>query len=70
MTDTRYGMQGATPAPAEIEGRVLLHNHIRHGPRTPCGPSGFRWWTAPEVPEGFEHCGCGWMGLPHYARQG
>src|ERR1700692_995337 len=48
-------------------GRVLCHNHVQHGPNTPCGVNGFRAWTDSEVPSGFVKCRCKWSGLPHYA---
>jgi hypothetical protein len=50
-------------------GRVLCHNHIQHGPNTPCGVNGFRAWTESEVPKGFVKCRCNWSGLLHYARR-
>jgi hypothetical protein len=27
------------------EGRVLMHNHVSHGPNWPTGSNGFRAWT-------------------------
>jgi hypothetical protein len=51
------------------EGRVLMHNHVIHGPNWPTGPNGFRGWTDNMPPEGFVPCPCGWAGLPHYAPQ-
>ena len=52
------------------EGRVLMHNHVSHGPNWPTGPNGFRAWTDDNPPEGFIPCPCGWAGLPHYAPEG
>jgi hypothetical protein len=56
----------ATIAPPPI-GRILVHNHIKHGPKTHQGAKGFRaWWAAPG--EKYASCGCGWrpdLG-PHY----
>ena len=51
------------------EGRVLMHNHVSHGPNWPTGPNGFRAWTDDKPPLGFVPCPCGWAGLPHYARE-
>jgi hypothetical protein len=53
------------------EGRVLCHNHVRHGARTPIGTKGFRAWTTETPPTGFVQCPCGWAhGLPHFASAG
>ena len=44
------------------EGRVLVHNRVSHGPRTPVGVRGFRAWTQPvdaDDPPVVE-CDCGW----------
>ena len=52
------------------EGRVLVHNHVRHEPDTPTGVNGFRAWTVPvdwqAVP--LVECDCGWAPLAgaHY----
>jgi hypothetical protein len=65
---TRYlsvGLPRSVP-----EGRVLMHNHIIHGPNWPTGPNGFLAWTAIMPYEGFVRCPCGWAGLPHYAMRG
>jgi hypothetical protein len=52
------------------EGRVLMHNHVVHGPNWPTGPNGFRAWTDDQPPLGFIPCPCGWASLPHYAAEG
>jgi hypothetical protein len=52
------------------EGRVLRHNHVKHGPGTTCGVNGFRAWTYPGVMDGFVNCPCTWSGLPHYVAKG
>jgi hypothetical protein len=47
--------QGSSP-PA---GFILLHNNVKHGPRTRQGTNGFRaWFSVPSA----EHldCDCGW----------
>lgn len=52
-------------------GKVLCHNHIRHGARTRPGTNGFRAWLANRPPQGFIPCQCGWAaeaGL-HYASE-
>jgi hypothetical protein len=48
------------------EGRVLVHNHIRHTTRTQSGVNGFRYWTQDPEPERLVCCDCGWSGLEHY----
>ena len=53
-----------------VEGRVLMHNDVIHGPNWPTGVSGLRAWTSDKLPEGFVPCPCGWAGLPHYALRG
>jgi hypothetical protein len=66
--DTRYVQAGTVPDSVP-EGRVLMHNHIRHGADTPSGTHGFRAWTASRPQLGFVRCHCRWAhGLPHYAR--
>jgi len=50
-------------------GRVLMHNHVKHTPKTPCHYNGFRAWTDIKPPDGFVECPCGWSGLTHYARR-
>lgn len=49
-------------------GRILIHNHIRHTPKTGSGLNGFRAWTEPEAtkPDHYVKCRCKWSGLPHY----
>jgi hypothetical protein len=49
-------------------GRVLMHNHVLHGPHWPIGINGFRAWTALKPYDGYVLCPCGWAGLEHYAR--
>jgi hypothetical protein len=49
------------------EGRVLMHNHVRHGKTTQTGINGFRAWTAIKPYPDFVLCRCGWSGLEHYA---
>jgi hypothetical protein len=51
------------------DGRVLIHNHVRHKIDTPCGVEGFRAWTDTKPPPDFVPCPCGWAGLPHYAHR-
>jgi hypothetical protein len=63
-------VRGGTVPKAIPEGRVLHHNHVQHGPGTPCGVNGFRGWTSPNVLDGFVKCPCTWSGLPHYAAKG
>jgi hypothetical protein len=47
------------------EGRVLMHNRVRHSidflPRW----NGFRAWIDTQPPLGFDSCACGWSGLAH-----
>jgi hypothetical protein len=62
--DVEY-VRGLTIPKTIPEGRVLVHNHIRHSVRTRCGIRGFRAWTQP-LSERLEQCDCGWSGLPHY----
>jgi hypothetical protein len=50
--------------------RVLMHNHVIHGPNWPTGPNGFRAWTDTKPYPGFVLCPCGWAGLKHYADKG
>ena len=50
-------------------GRVLMHNHVVHGPDWVCGLNGFRCWTADARFADFEECPCGYGGLKHYARK-
>jgi hypothetical protein len=61
----RYVRGGVVPRTIG-PGRVLMHNHVRHGPNWPGGMNGFRCWTATEPPEGFVLCPCGYAGLKHY----
>lgn len=65
---SRY-IRGFTLPRSIPEGRMLCHNHVAHGPFTPCGLNGFRAWTDTEVPDGFVKCSCGYAGLPHYAHR-
>jgi hypothetical protein len=47
------------PLAAEIpEGRVLVHNHIRHTPRTLPGENGFRVWLDYEGEDNLVVCKC------------
>ncbi len=39
---------------------VLMHNQIRHGPRTRSGTNGFRAWLAHPEEEKQTPCDCGW----------
>jgi hypothetical protein len=48
-------------------GRVLMHNHVRHGRYWGCGLNGFRSWWADKPFDGFVPCPCGFADLPHYA---
>jgi hypothetical protein len=65
--DTRYVDEGTVPRSVP-EGRVLIHNQVRHKADTPSGTKGFRAWTAAKPQIGFVRCHCGWAhGLPHYA---
>jgi hypothetical protein len=60
------------PPPRTVPaGRVLAHNHVRHTVDMPSGRNGFRAWTWPKdkKPRDFVRCGCGYAGLPHYARR-
>jgi hypothetical protein len=68
MRSVRYVNGGSVPKSIS-KGRVLCHNHIQHGPNTPCGVNGFRAWTDTKPPQGFAKCPCGYAGLPHYARR-
>jgi hypothetical protein len=52
------------------KGRVLMHNHVIHGPNWPTGVNEFRAWTDDKPPEAFAPCPCGWAGLSHYASEG
>jgi hypothetical protein len=64
----RYVRSSVPTVPKSIsEGRVLCHNHVRHGADTPSGHNGFRAWTDTAIPEGFVKCPCGYAALPHYA---
>jgi hypothetical protein len=58
QVDMRYGGMGLprTVAP----GRVLVHNHIRHGRTTGGSVNGFRWWTQLPEPDWIMVCKCGW----------
>jgi hypothetical protein len=58
-------VRGGTVPKSIPAGRVLVHNHIRHTARTPCGERGFRAWTQ-KLEERLERCECGYAGLPHY----
>jgi hypothetical protein len=51
------------------EGRVLMHNHLRHKIDTPCDVNGFHAWTDTKPLPDFVPCPCGWSGLPHYAHR-
>jgi hypothetical protein len=51
------------------EGRILVHNHVRHTPTMQPRVNGFRAWTEDEgvLKEGKRVlCDCGWSGLTHY----
>jgi hypothetical protein len=48
-------------------GRVLMHNHVRHGIGWGCGINGFRAWTDNKPPAGFVLCPCGWAVKRHVA---
>ena len=65
----RY-ISGGTVPKSISKGRVLVHNHIVHGPYWACGINGFRAWTAEQPPPGFVSCPCGYAGLEHYAAAG
>jgi len=62
----RY-VKGGTVPKSVGPGRVLMHNHVMHGPRWPTGMNGFRAWTAKKLYVGFVLCPCGYAGLKHYA---
>jgi hypothetical protein len=65
--DTRYVEVGTVPRSVP-EGRVLMHNQVRHETDTPSGTRGFRAWTASRPQLGFVRRACGWAhGLTHYA---
>jgi hypothetical protein len=64
---SRHDVRGDTVPKSIPEGRVLCHNHVRHGARTTSGLNGFRGWTDTEIPKNFVKCPCGWADLPHYA---
>jgi hypothetical protein len=65
----RY-VNGTTIPKSIQEGRVLMHNMVRHGSNWECGINGFRAWTATKPFPGFVLCPCGWAGLKHYATKG
>jgi hypothetical protein len=67
VSNNKRAVRGFTVPKTIPEGRVLHHNHVRHGPGTTCGVNGFRAWTYPGVMDGFVKCPCTWSGLPHYA---
>jgi hypothetical protein len=62
----RYLRSGTIPNKIP-PGRVLMHNHVMHGPGWSCGINGFRAWTADKPYKGFLLCPCGYAGLKHYA---
>jgi len=62
---TVYYSCGTMPRAVPRDGRVLVHNHIRHTTKTRCGARGFRAWTQP-LAATLVKCSCGWSGLPHY----
>jgi hypothetical protein len=67
-TREEYGIRYISHVPKKIPpGRVLMHNHIMHGPNWPSGINGFRFWTGTKPYDGFVPCPCGWAGLKHYA---
>jgi hypothetical protein len=41
-------------------GRVLVHNHAKHGRQTRSGTHGFRAWLADPAPY-YVPCDCGWL---------
>jgi hypothetical protein len=64
----RY-VNGFTVPKTVGQGRVLMHNHVRHSKMMPCGRNGFRAWTDTKTPgRHFKRCKCGWSGLPHYSQ--
>jgi hypothetical protein len=62
----RYLRSGTIPNKIP-PGRVLMHNHVMHGPGWSCGINGFRAWIADKPYKGFLLCPCGYAGLKHYA---
>jgi hypothetical protein len=67
MTDFKNWRGGHGLPRSVAAGRFIAHNTIWHSKVTPCGPNGFRWWSADApAPRGWVKCKCGWAGLPHY----